>query len=115
VTTEERDRVLRSLKRHYPSMRNAEQIEAFGEVILDYDFAEVVAACKNHVATCRFFPHPSEVLVGLKPVERPAPAQTRGIQDRMLPYLNDENEHSVSRYAREHGLTWQEAKLQMEA
>ena len=68
MTHEETERILTSLRRYYPSARiysDREKLEDFRAVLLPQDYAAVVAVCKNHVRTCKFFPLPAEIITQL--------------------------------------------------
>ena len=74
MTHDETERIFRSLKRHYPKAKifsDAEQLEDFRAVILPHDYDAVVAACKNHVRTCKFFPLPAEIITQLPHADAP--------------------------------------------
>ena len=73
MTEQEADRILRGLRRYYPGAKvwnDAAQLDAFASVLLDYDFSQVVEACKNHVRTCKFFPFVSELVGALTPTSQ---------------------------------------------
>lgn len=93
----------------YPHATNAggEQTrKAWYMALKDYTYEELKEATLCYAAKEKYFPQLSELMDYL-------PARKKSYA-WMKPYLTQPDEPgSISRYAREHGMTWQEAKEEM--
>ena len=79
MTHEETERILSSLRRHYPVTKvynTPESIEAYREILLQYNYGEVVAACKKYLGVGKYFPRPQEIVGNLKPLDAPVKDHT---------------------------------------
>ncbi len=84
MTREESERILTSLRRYYPNAKifsDVGKLEDFRAVILPHDYAAVVAVCKNHVRTCKFFPLPAEIITQLPHADAPVDARNSAAND----------------------------------
>ena len=84
MTHEETERILNSLRRHYPSTKvynTQESIEAYRAILLRYDYNEVVAACKEYLGVGKYFPRPQEIVGNLKPLDAPTAPSNSAAND----------------------------------
>lgn len=114
MSRDEARKVFLELKKYYPdakTLKNAEALAAYGDVLMRYDYSAVLDSVRDYVAQSPFFPHVADLVRGLAPADD-APRSRAW----MTKYARDPSDErpSVSRYARAHGLPWPEAKKQME-
>lgn len=114
MSRDEARKIFRELKKYYPdakTLKNAEALAAYGDVLMRYDFSAVLDSVRDYVAQSPFFPHVADLVRGLAPSDD-AP-RSRAWMAKYARHPTDDAP-SVSRYARAHGLPWTEAKKQME-
>ena len=120
---EERQRIYTLLSQFYPNakqLQSRETLTAWGMVLERYDYEAVKASVLDYAAKSRFFPNLSDLTAGLTPAAAPEKKeQPRTAHPQMKQYTAPEYDarfgnSGVSRYAREHGIPWEEAKKRME-
>ena len=121
---EERQRIYTLLAQFYPKakpLQSKETLTAWGMVLERYDYEAVKASVLDYAAKSRFFPNLSDLTAGLTPaaaLER-AEEKPRTANPQMKPYMTPEYEarfcdSGVSKYARAHGIPWEEARQAMQ-
>ena len=84
---------------------------AYRYALSPYTYEQVREGVLAAARTCRMYPSVAEIIQGIPapPPQSSAPQAAAW----MLPYIRKRDvrhPRSISRYAREHGMTWQEAK-----
>lgn len=124
MTRDEARSVFLELKKFYPyarQLKSGSTLEAYGDVLKNYDFSAVMDVVKEYVLTHKFFPDISDLVGALAPIARGEARTSRNQPaDWMLPYIDALIEQGrdidpITRYASEHGTTWGEAKQRLEA
>ena len=118
---EDRQKIYTLLSQFYPKakpLQSKETLTAWGKVLERYDYEAVKSSVLDYVAKSRFFPNISDLTAGLTPTAAPE-EKPRTAHPQMKPYMTPEYEarfgdSGVSKYAREHGIPWEEAKKRME-
>lgn len=120
MTRDEARSVFLELKKIYPhakQLKSGEVLEAYGKVLMRYDFSAVMASVANYTATGKYFPDLADLVGGLTPVLEPTPGNVpRPPAEWMLPYLaadKDCDRKSISYYMRTQGLTLEEARARV--
>lgn len=113
-------KIFELLQQFYPqaaALKDKKKRYAWRLALEPYAFDDVKAAVLAYAAKGKYFPDLSDLTAGLPRCEI---KQGNGVQQShawMLPYI-EKNEADglgkVSRYAREHGLSWDEAKAAMD-
>lgn len=120
MTKDETGKLFTLLKQFYPNKSVTQEMRLAWEIVLEpYSYDDVKAAAVAYVRKNKFFPDIADLTAGLS--ENTPKLYGRNSFDEpaswMLPFIKameTEHEHSISRYAREHCLTWDEAKQEME-
>lgn len=120
MTREETGKLFTLLKQFFPNRNFTAQMSLAWELALEpYAYEEVKNAVVAHVRKSKFFPDIADLTAGLSfdtPEEKGAESGRGSLNTPaswMLPYLLPEDSRSVSRCAREQGLSWEEAKRRM--
>lgn len=116
-----RQKIYTLLSQFYPNakqLQSKETLTAWGMVLARYDYEAVKASVLDYAAKNRFFPNLSDLTAEL-PVQEEQTDRTRGARAWMAQYMTPEYEarfpgSGVSKYAREHGVTWREAAAALE-
>lgn len=95
----------------WPNKQVTAKMKLAWETALEpYSYADVRAAAVAYARRNKFFPDVADITMGIEPQEE----QAQDTMERfawMRDYINKEHKWGrISRYAREHGMTWQEAK-----
>lgn len=100
----------------WPNKQVTAKMKLAWEIALEpYSYAYVRAAAVAYARRNKFFPDVADITMGIEPQEEQAQEeQAQDTMERfawMRDYINKEHKWGrISRYAREHGMTWQEAK-----
>lgn len=103
------------LKEFWPNKQLSEKLCSAWELALQpYDYSAVRAAAAAYAGKNKYFPDVADLTAGLAVQE---PEQTRDAKKDswMKKYILPNRKGRTSEYARQHGLTWQEAKAALEA
>lgn len=109
MTQGEVNKLFSLLLAFYPHSANAggEQTRiAWYMALQEYTYEELRETALRYAAKEKYFPQLSELL-SYMPYEKKSNAW-------MDKYVNPSLEGPIARYAREHGITWQEARLEMQ-
>lgn len=95
----------------WPNKQVTAKMKMAWEIALEpYSYAECRAAAVAYARRNKFFPDVADITMGIAPQEK----QAQDTMERfawMRDYVHKERKLGrISRYAREHGMTWQEAK-----
>lgn len=109
--------LLRELYPRQPQPETAERSLAWFLALEPYTYEAVRAAALMHARRSDYYPSVSEIAAGL-PVQEMQEKKPRGEHAWMAQYMTPEYEarfpsSGVSKYAREHGLSWDQAKSKM--
>lgn len=115
--------LLRELYPRQPQSETAERKLAWFLALEPYEYEAVRAAALAHARKSDFYPSVSEITAGIvsssEQDEPPKPerSERNRIFAKYARQLSEDEEGriSVSRYAREHGLSWEQAKQEMVA
>ena len=111
--------LLRELYPRQPQPETAERSLAWFLALEPYKYEAVRAAALMHARRSDYYPSVSEIAEGL-PVQEMQEKKPRGEHAWMAQYMTPEYEArfgrppNVSKYAREHGVTWREAAAALE-
>lgn len=113
--------LLRELYPRQPQSETAERKLAWFLALEPYEYEAVRAAALAHARKSDFYPSVSEITAGIvsssEQDEPPKPerSERNRIFAKYARQLSEDEEGriSVSRYAREHGLSWEQAKQEM--
>ncbi len=100
----------------WPNKQVTTKMKLAWEIALEpYGYADVRAAAVAYARRNKFFPDVADITMGIEPQEEQAQEeQAQDTMERfawMRDYVHKERKLGrISRYAREHGMTWQEAK-----
>ena len=118
MTREDTGRLFTLLKQFFPNKNITPELRLAWELVLEpYAYEEVRAAAIAYTRKHKFFPDVADLTADLMPMqeEQEEPEEGRDAPaDWMLKHILPDNPHSVSRYARERGISWEEAKRRME-
>ncbi len=110
-------RLLLQFRRNAPQLKDPDFRLAWELGLAPYDYEDVKAAVVAYVRKNSFFPNLSDIVAHLTPQDAPEPvADTRyscAEMDRYIDALFAKPETEgmrISRYAREHGISWEEAE-----
>lgn len=111
------EQIFALLQTFYPraaALQSKELRYAWRLALAPYAYEDVREAVLCYAAKGKFFSDLSDLTADL-PRRRETGAAKRGPQDWMVVYMANENETlgRVSRYARTHGLSWEQAKEQL--
>jgi len=120
MTRDETGRLFTLLRQFYPNRSVTQEMRLAWEIVLEpYGYDEVKAAAVAYVRKSKFFPDIADLtkdlaenapkLHGRRSLNEPAAWMPAFIEA-----MEAEHEKSVSRYARERGLTWDGAKRETE-
>lgn len=112
MNREEMKGIYRLLKAVYPTakqLQNREMWAAWLEELAPYNAADVEKAVRKYARKSSFFPSLSDLIVLLPAVKR---------DDRIgaswaEAYISKPIGQSISRYAREHGISWEQAEKEL--
>lgn len=120
MTKDETGKLFTLLKQFYQSKNITAEMRLAWELVLEpYSYADVKAAAVAYVRKNKFFPDIADLTAGLSE-NTPKLYGRKSFNEPaawMLPFIKAmeaEHENSVSRHAREHGLTWSEEKREAE-
>lgn len=113
--------LLRELYPRQPQSETAERKLAWFLALEPYEYEAVRAAALAHARKSDYYPSVSEITAGLaSPSEQDEPKNTERYKRNMIfaklsQQLEEENKNkvSVSAYARQHGMTWEEARSEL--
>lgn len=100
----------------WPNKQVTTKMKLAWEIALEpYSYAGVRAAAVAYARRNKFFPDVADITMGIEPQEeKTQEEQAQDTMERfawMRDYVHKERKLGrISRYAREHGMTWQEAK-----
>lgn len=121
MTKDETGKLFTLLKQFYPNKNISAEMRLAWEIVFEpYAYEDVKAAAVAYVRKSKFFPDVADLTVGLAMQEEQPKKAKDGRKSLnepapwMTPHLLPDDPHSVSRYAREHGIRWEEAKRRME-
>lgn len=99
----------------WPNKQVTTKMKLAWEIALEpYSYADVRAAAVAYARRNKFFPDVADITMGIEPQEEQPPEETLDTMERfawMRDYVHKERKLGrISCYAREQGMTWQEAK-----
>ena len=110
--------LLRELYPRQPQSETAERKLAWFLALKPYEYEAVRAAALAHARKSDYYPSVSEITAGLPVPRETEEEKPRGAHAWMKKYLTPEydarwHDSGVSKYARERGLSWEQAKQEM--
>lgn len=110
MTKTETAKLFTLLGQFYPNKVPTAELRFAWELAVEpYAYEDVRAAAIAYARENKYFPDVADITGGLAPVRNDGEEPERGVRDWMRKYIPPEDPDSVSRYAREHGLTWPQA------
>lgn len=112
------EKALKMLRAYWPKsekFRNQESTYAWYLALKPYAYDDVRQSIINVARAMRYPPDPVDIIKALPQPEKSAEADVT-IEAWMLPYIAKDDpsrDGSVSRYAREHGVSWEQAEKEM--
>lgn len=110
MTKTETAKLFTLLGQFYPNKVPTAELRFAWELAVEpYAYEDVRAAAIAYARENKYFPDVADITGGLAPVRNDGEEPERGVRDWMRKYIPPENIGSVSRYARQHGMTWPQA------
>lgn len=112
MTKTETAKLFTLLGQFYPNKAPTTELRLAWELALEpYAYEDVRTAAIAYARGNKFFPDLVDITGGLAPAQGSDETPERGARDRswMRKYILPDNPDSVSRYARERGMTWPQA------
>ena len=112
MTKTETAKLFTLLGQFYPNKAPTAELRLAWELALEpYAYEDVRTAAIAYARGNKFFPDLVDITGGLAPAQGSDETPERGARDRswMQKYILPDDPDSVSRYARQHGMTWPQA------